>query len=307
MKNYTYKATSNPDLERVVDLNGDWQNYFKKSTQEYLRGVTSILKRGYAKGNGFYEALKKSTPEEWEKRLAAGGDRGDALHQIQRMLLSGEKCDIHTKVLAENNKDYRELTIDEWESVLAFQDFWKQHGAKIVAVEESVDRGTYAGTLDWIVILTKKCENHHCKCEKFLNALILGDLKTGTGIFPDYGAQVAALARAHISHLTDNRAVLFTMVLHLNRKTDIGWKTEFYDMEETETHYREFLSAMTIDDATYKPFDPDKEIYDIPETLDMVVEKESEPKPKKERKPRTKKSRTPKSRAKKVAKNKSTK
>ena len=54
------KATLDPKLFRVVDIHGEWEHYFDEETGRYLRGVSSILHRGYAKGFGFYKAMHVS-------------------------------------------------------------------------------------------------------------------------------------------------------------------------------------------------------------------------------------------------------
>lgn len=281
MKNYNLKDTTNPKLKRLVDLNGDWQVYWSDTTKEYKRGITSILNRTYPKGFGFYSAMKNTTAEDWDKKMNDAMDRGDAIHQFIRLILMGDimiggkkmdDVDRMTEILSEDNRTPRTLTVDEWMSVLAFQKFWMVHDCEIIANEDSVEGQDYAGTLDQILRIGKKCDNPYCKCEKFVGKIGISDVKTGKDIYDSYGAQLGALANTDLTHLIGDNKIEFTMVIHLNRRTKVGWATEFYDEVETQEHFKEFQLAKGLDDVTYKPFS-DKQIYEIPEKLEMKVKK----------------------------------
>jgi len=279
MKNYSFKETTNPNLDRVVDLDGDWKVYFSRDEKKYKRGITSILNRTYPKGPQFLQAMKNTSAEDWDKKMNHAMDRGDAIHQFIRIMLMGDipglpKVNRLTQVLAEDNVTLRSLTVDEWISVLAFQSFWMAHDCSIIANEDSVEGEDYAGTLDQIIRIGKKCDNRYCECEKFVGKIGISDVKTGAGIYDSYGAQLGALAYADLTHLIGDNKIEFTMVIHLNRKTKVGWATDFYDELETEKHFSEFQLAKGLDDVNYKPFNPDKDIYEIPEEIIMKVKSE---------------------------------
>jgi len=279
MKTYEKKSTLDPKLFRVVDIYGEWEHYFDEESGRYLRGVSSILHRGYAKGFGFYRAMQNLSAEEWERRLKAGGERGTALHEFVRAILDGNAFDRHLKIAVDHGDAFRELTIDEYLSALAWARFWTLHDPLLVAHERPVKnlREGYAGTFDVILILRKKCGDRYCKCAAFLGKLGLWDLKTGPGIYDDHGPQIAAYANGDLTPIIGDRHIEYTAILNLNANTDRGWKTEFYDEVATERHWQEFLSAKCIDDATYRHFNAEKEIYDIPETLNITVEREAAP------------------------------
>jgi hypothetical protein len=279
MKNYSFKETTNPNLDRVVDLDGDWKVYYSKKEKKFKRGITSILNRTYPKGAQFYQAMKNATPEEWDKKMNQAMDRGDAIHQFIRIMLMGDipglpRVNRLTQVMAEDNITQRSLTNDEWTSVLAFQSFWTAHDCSIIANEDSVEGLDYAGTLDQIIRIRKKCDNRYCECEKFVGKIGISDVKTGAGVYDSYGAQLGALANADLSHLILDNEIDFTLVIHLNRKTKVGWATQFYDKEETQKHFMEFQFAKGLDDVNYKPFNADKDIYEIPEEITMQVKME---------------------------------
>jgi len=272
MKNYTLEKTSRKHIARVVDTNGDWQWYKNTETGEYKRGLTTVLGRSYPKGEGFYEALKKATPDEWDRKLEAAGDRGDAIHQAIHLILSGAKFHIGSEVLAENNVDTRRLTLDEWRSVLAFSDFCISHGVKVIASEETLEADDFVGTADQIWVLTKKCDNPYCKCEKagVIGKILLNDVKTGKGLYDNHASQVALLSTADLTHLGKLGKVQGLMLLHLN-KTKRGWTTDFLSDEEVDVALRKGAAAFVMDEGKYRQF-TDEDIEDIPETIDYAPE-----------------------------------
>ncbi len=277
MKTYELKPTKNPKLFRNMDLNGDWRDYKNTETGEYKRGLTTALGRAYPKGEGYYVALKNSTPDEWEKKLSEAADRGDAIHQLIELALSGINVNMMTDILSENNKDTRKPTLVEWEKYLSFVDFVNLHGIYVYGYEETVEHPKFIGTFDQLWIITKSCglDKRYCRCNDFLNIPIVNDVKTGKGLYPNHKAQIAGLA-----HVVNAEA---TMLLHLNG-TERGWSVKFFSKEETEKAYERCMAAFTIDDESYKPFDPLKDIHEIPESAQLNLLKESpvfisEPKP----------------------------
>src|SRR5690242_16734773 len=104
MKTFELRPTKNPNWFRNGNLEGDWKEYGNPKTGEFRRGLTTVLSRVWPKGEGFFTALKNSTPEEWDKKLAAASDQGDAVHQLIELGLSGKKPHMGTDILAEDNK-----------------------------------------------------------------------------------------------------------------------------------------------------------------------------------------------------------
>ena len=205
--------------------------------------------------------MKNSTAEEWEKKLSEAGDQGDAIHQLIEMALSGMKINMATDILAENNKDKRKPTIVEWKKYLRFTEFVNLHGIYVLNHEETVEHEKFIGTLDQFWVLTKSCglDKRYCKCSEFLNKKLVNDVKTGKALYPNHKAQVAGLAKVVGAE--------GTMLLHLNG-TDRGWSVRFFDANETEKSFERCMAAFTIDDESYKPFDP-LSIEDIPETAEL--------------------------------------
>src|SRR3990167_10350873 len=127
MKTFTLENTQNPDLFRVVDRQKDWNHYWLKSKNQYLRSVNFGLETGYAKGDRFIKWIKGKSEEEADKILKETGERGDRIHQfIARLFFLQGKADRFTTVLAEDSLTEVKLIDDEWDAVLSFQEFWKR-------------------------------------------------------------------------------------------------------------------------------------------------------------------------------------
>ena len=286
MKTYTLEPTSHKDLFRVVDREGDWEYYFHEPTKRYLPAVNFRLDTGYTKGARFAEYLKNISPDQADRKLKAAGERGDRVHQYIRsvFLLAGAgavqwKPTRDFKVLAEDNRTEVELSNDEWDCILAFQEFWTRHDAVLIDYEFPVWnlKIGYAGTSDAIIRLRKACGVKACGCTKFVGKLGLVDWKSSGGIYESYGAQVAAYANGeNLKQILGRHKLEYTAIVRLGtkHKTTGGYEFEPYDQAETKLHFREFLAAVLISDAYLKPFDPEKEIVEIPDTLHLTVERE---------------------------------
>jgi len=283
MKTYEPKSTSDKNLFRLIDRNGDWTHYYHKPSNKYLRSVNYILDMGYPKGVGLIQWLKSKTAEEAERLLRSAGDRGDAIHQLISLIFAGEAKDRSSQVLSEDNKTLRFLTNSEWDAILAFQEFWNDHDPILIVSEMSVYnlKVGYAGTLDAVLMLTKQCENKLCKCKDYINKIGVWDWKSGGGIYNSYGPQIAAYGVSdNLKKLLGKNRPTYTAIARIGTSHKRGYELKFYDKNETNTHYKEFLAAKQNADADYRPFDPNKEIYEIPETLNLVI-KRVDAKPKK--------------------------
>lgn len=270
MKNYTLEKTKSKDLFRVVDVNGNWENYFHKPSGRYLRAVNDILNKGYCKGKGFEIWLKTATKEEAEKKLKDAGERGDKVHKAIDFLFENKgKILRNTPIWNDDLQVEEKLAYDEWECIMAFHAFWEQHKPILLDHEYPAFNLAvgYAGTLDSRMILSQRCQNIKCSCAKLVGKIGIYDWKSSSGIRDQYGPQIASYAKAENVEKYD-----YTAILRLGTNHKIGYEFEVYNKEETERHFKEFLAAMTIAEANYKPFDPDKRICDIPEVISITLQ-----------------------------------
>ena len=281
MKTYELKETKDPDIFRVVDREGNWENYFVKSLNAYLRGVTTILNGGYAKGAFFDQWLSQHTADERDAILKAAGEKGDKVHRAIDLILSAKgkfALDATTGILNRETGDHEPLSAQEWDCMLAFESFWGAH-APVVLVSEATlyNLGSgYAGTADAILILTKACGVKACRCEELVGQVGLYDWKTSGGIRASYSAQVAAYANASniVQYLPlGYKAPDYTAVLRLgtNHKTTGGYEFKAWDREATGEAFVRFCGARNIYEAEHKPFDPATDIQEIPDEVKFDV------------------------------------
>jgi hypothetical protein len=288
MKSHTLKETKHPDVFRVVDRDGNWENYYVKSKNAYLPGVTTILKRGYAKGAFFEQWLSNHTAEEQKEILDAAAEKGDKVHRTIDTILSGEyppgaqpfHLEREIGIFNRTTKDYEPLANNEWDALLAFASFWTAHEPVVIASEATLYNigSQYAGTADAILILTKKCDVKACKCEELVGQIGLYDWKTSSGIRASYSAQVAAYANAsNIKEYLplDYESPDYTAVLRIgtNHKTTGGYEFKSWNTEETDAAFVRFCSARNIQEFEHKPFNPDEDITEIPDTIELAVKK----------------------------------
>ncbi len=140
------RGVKHPDVFRVVDRDGNWENYYVKSMNAYLPGVTTILNRGYAKGAFFEQWLSQHTAEERDQILKAAGEKGDKVHRAIDYLLSTAGVNVamfvgidrQNGVYNRETEDYEKLSNDEWDALLAFASFWKAHEPQVLTSEATL-------------------------------------------------------------------------------------------------------------------------------------------------------------------------
>lgn len=247
-------------------------------TALYLDGVTTILNDGYTKGAFFANWLSQHTMEEREKILSAAGEKGDKVHRTIDILISGGDEDgkgttftRETQVVNRETKQEEPLENDEWDCLLSFESFWGAH-EPIVLTSELTLYSTmfeYAGTADAIIILTKACEVKTCKCKELVGKIGLFDWKTSSGIRASYGAQVAAYSVSENigEYLPPGQAVAYAAILRLGtaHKTTGGYELKVIDQDALLDAWQRFLGAKRIFDYEKTPFDPAKDVLDIPD------------------------------------------
>lgn len=318
MKSYELLETKHPDLFRLVDRDGNWTTYFHKPSGRYLTGITTVLDRGYTKGAGYENWLSMKTPAEREAILQAAGENGDKVHRLIDTILSSGKQSFELKrgikVFNRAAQQDETLSNDEWDTILAWCRFWLAHEPVTYASELSVyclEHG-YAGTGDFVGILTKACDVKTCRCEELVGKVGVFDWKTGGGIYASYWSQVSAIVNADNirEYLPAKAHIEYGAVLRIgtNHKTTGGYEFKTMTADEGAAAFGRFLSAKTIADFEHDQFDPDK-IYEVPDAITVPVAvadlKEPEKKSAKKRTPKAPKNAsvgTPKAKGKKSKK-----
>ena len=280
MKTFTLEPTRDKNLFRVVNREGDWTTYFYAPKKVYLRAVSEILDKGFAKGSAFMQYLAKGNEAEMKEKLELAGERGSRIHRTIEQMLNGEIQSLPRDFQVWNRLENTNspLTNSEWDALLSFQSFWVKHEPTVLAVEESIYnlKYGYAGTLDAILILTKACEVKMCPCKNLVGKIGIVDWKTSKAIYDSYGAQNAAYGNApSLKRILGTQKPEYTAILRIgtSHKTTGGYEFVVYDKTETHSNWEKFLAARTIASSEFKPFDPDKEVYEIPDIITLKVVK----------------------------------
>lgn len=138
----------------------------------------------YPKGTQFYKFLASKGWDEAEQIKLDAGEKGSRVHRAISMLIEGETITMATK-LPDMNGQEKELTFEEYDSILSFKRFFDESGAKTVAHDLIVwnDIDGYAGTLDWVCNIGGE------------NWLI--DFKTSQSVYPSHEIQVSSYSHAY--------------------------------------------------------------------------------------------------------------
>ena len=231
-----------PD-ERYYEVNG-----------KYLPSVTWILE-SYPKGIGFYKWLASEGWNEAQSKKELAGDKGSKVHNAIQELLKGKEVKWGDKFWSELDGEFSPLTIEEWEALIAFKNFWDDKKPQLIASERVCWSGKYdyAGTIDAILMLDNK--------------VTIVDWKTSRSIYPTYSMQVAAYLRAE-AETGDYKATQAAIVrLGTNHKS--GYEVKILD--EIYRYFQQFLavkSVWAIENGEKQP-----ELVEIPESIKLEIKK----------------------------------
>jgi len=275
---YNYEATSDPFLFRFCDRNGDWDYYWHKGLNTFLPAVNHVLDVGFNKGKRFAEYLLSVSKEEAKKKLERAGEEGSRVHQAISDLIKGIKITAETKYLNELTGRQEVLNPDEWDELLAFQQWVEDYKPRTIENEISIHTLLYAGTYDWLgsIEITEK--------KKVKRVKVLIDWKTSAAIYGDYALQVAAYQHA-VSDTTNGsnssprgnqvaRKGIYTAILRLGSRHKSGYEFKLWTPQETQANYLKFLSARELFDYMEPKFEP--KIEEIPLEIKVEIPKHEE-------------------------------
>ena len=281
-KIFSLEPTKLKELFRIVDRKGDWQNYWHKESGTVLRSVNSILDSGYPKGAGFENWLSRLTPAEAEDVRKEKSGEGDRTHQfIDAVLTSSGVAGFgttfkreETLVLDKSTGQMVPLNDEEWDAVLSWAAFWNRHEPILLMSETPVydlERG-YAGTFDAAIILTKACEIKTCPCDDLIGKVGIYDWKKSAGIYPSYSAQLGAYVSAgSLLALLGGKTPDYAANLRVgtNHRTTGGY--EFKPYLSIQEIANAFEAARLIANRDYKPFEAAALEEEIPDTIEVKV------------------------------------
>ena len=174
--------------------------------EEFEPRVTWIIDEGFPTAKQLKIWLAKNSYEEGQRVLEEAGDRGSKVHAAAQDIICGKKVKLSDKYHSELTGKAEPLTFEEWEHLQAFERFINDYKPEFLMVEQAVRvKGVFAGTLD---ILCKLRVDIKIKVDEetgkqsirvSYNAdakpvIVLLDLKTSSGIRPQYQLQTGAYA-----------------------------------------------------------------------------------------------------------------
>jgi len=197
---------------------------------EYVPSVTWIAEH-YPKGIAFYKWLAGKGWDEAEALKNAAADKGSKVHQAIGDLIDGKEIRIDTKYKNPTTEKEEEFTLEEYECIMAFADWFKKVNPEIIDRECVVWGDGYAGTVDLL-----------CKID---GKVYIVDFKTSQYIWPSMELQISAYKHAYkqpdisIVQVEDNiNLAILQLGYRLNKNK--------YKFTEVEDNYQEFLAAKLI-------------------------------------------------------------
>lgn len=283
MKSHTLEPTKNKALFRIVNREGDWRNYFHAPLRRVLRAVNAVLEKGYPNGQWYREYLLRSTPEEAKQRMEDRSERGSHIHNAAEVLFGmaekgkKPKLELSEGIYSKREKIHTPLTDDEWGRILSFGRFCEAHGLVLIRFEEPVWNLTvgYAGTLDVLGILTKRCGEEKCGCANVKGKVGLIDLKTSPRIYSRFLSQEEAYSRGdNIPELLPKGMKIeyvATCRLFAPRRLQGGWEFKATIGAARERAWTRFLGAYAIAEHEERLFDMKRDVFEIPEKMTLSI------------------------------------
>lgn len=238
---YTFVETSDENLLKVVDLQGDWTHYFIKDENRYIPSVNRIITRTGPMDPGLLQWIQRTSKEEAEKRFLKAGEQGTRSHYAIRQLIDGFRVTLETKFFNDISKRDEPLNNDEWFNMTSFVNWWATYKPETIRHEFSVvnKKLGYAGTPDWIgTIEIPKGMKQVSRRYWGKRVTVLLDWKTSSGIWKEYKLQTAAYTK------TVPENIQFTGVVRIGTSHKSGWQIELWNKQETNEHFRLFKSLL---------------------------------------------------------------
>lgn len=199
---------------------------------QFVPSVTWIAGH-YPKGIGFYKWLADKGWDESQAIKEAAGDKGSRVHRAIVDLLDGGTVAMDAK-MSLGDEPGQELTLEEYDCLRAFADWWTACQPQTLAREVTVfnDSVGYAGTLDWVGMFHKPPKG-------LSPGPWLLDWKTGQYVWPEHELQVSAYA--HSDWICEKGGLRLGILQVGYRKNKAGWK-----LTEVQDQFPLFLAAKQI-------------------------------------------------------------
>lgn len=254
--------------EGIIRITTVDERWYVRSVKDETTGLpkyefvpsVSWIASFYPKGIGFYKWLANTGWDEAEALKEAAGDKGSKVHYAIEDLLKGKEIKINDKYLNPTTEEEEELTLEEYQCLMSFSEWFNKVKPEIIANELTAFNETekYAGTIDLI-----------CRID---NQIWLIDLKTSQNIWAEHELQISAY-----SHLDINlEEIKISSDEWKNKKLailQIGYKRnkENWKFTEIKDKFDLFLSAKKIWGNETEGVEPPQKDYPLSLKLTNLV------------------------------------
>ena len=196
---------------------------------KFVPSVTWITGH-YPKGIAFYKWLAQKGWDESEAIKQAAGNKGSKVHSAISDLIDGKEVKMDAKYLNKDSGQEEELTLEEYECLMAFTKWFKEVKPEVIAKETVVwsDKYNYAGTIDLV-----------CKID---GKVWIVDYKTGQYVWPEYELQLSAYRQALTEDVSMKEVATDLAILQIGYKRN----KDGYKWNEIEDKFNLFLAAKAI-------------------------------------------------------------
>jgi hypothetical protein len=218
----------------------------------------------YPKGVAFYKWLADKGWNEAEALKVSAGDKGSKVHKGIELLVGGAEVKMEDKLTNKSTGEAEELSVEEYECLMSFVDWYKATEPQILTSERIVESNeyNYAGTVDCIA--------------KIKGETWIIDFKTGQNVWPEYELQLSAYKQALIEMKEDVKDAKLAIL-------QLGYKRNkrLYKFTEVEDKFKLFLGAKDIWQNECGKVSPKQVEYPLSLSLKKKEEENNKPKPKK--------------------------
>jgi len=228
----------------------DERFYLRESDEKLFPSVTWIA-GSYPKGIEYFKWLASKG---WDEALAirdSAGEKGRRVHRAIEQLLETGKVKMGDTFPVGDTDTFSELSVEEYECVMAYHAWHKETNPKILAIETVCynEQEVYAGTID-------------LKAE-IGGEVWLIDIKTGQNVWREHELQISAYR--HTPQGESQHGAILQVGYRRNKK--------LYKFTEIDDQYDLFLAAKKIWHAENDGVSPKQKDY--PQELTITIPTEA--------------------------------
>ena len=227
----------------IVRITSTDERWYAKPSSNDINGLpeykfypsSTWIAGHYPKGIGFYKWLAEKGWDEAEALKIAAGERGSKVHQATQLLENGVEIRLDTLLFNPNTSEQEEISVEEWEAILSYADWFNVTKPQTLATELTVfnEKEQYAGTIDRILRIDGQ--------------IWIIDIKTSKSIWEEQIMQISSYSNADVDYkslgITDEEWVTRKLAI-----LQIGYRLNKnrYKFTEQPDKFDMFLTAKKI-------------------------------------------------------------